>query len=89
MELLDSGPENPLHGVRGAADQEGNYHKDLGFFEFFFLIIPLVSMAALYDQYREKSLLSDERLRELVLSAYGDLAEAIGLRHIAVAGQGV
>lgn len=89
MELLDSGPENPLHGVRGAADQEGNYHKDLVFFEFFFLIIPLVSMAALYDQYREKSLLSDERLRELVLSAYGDLAEAIGLRHIAVAGQGV
>ena len=64
-----------------------SYHEDLVFFEFFFVIIPLVSMAAFYDDYKEKSLLSDERLKELALSSYATLAEGLGARHIALAPQ--
>jgi len=85
MELLDSGPENYLYSSIKAADQEVNYHEELVFFEFFFLIIPLVSMAAFYDEYKAKSLLSDERLKEMALHSYVVLAEGIGGRHIAVA----
>ena len=85
MELLDSGPENYLYSSIKAADQEVNYHEELVFFGFFFLIIPLVSMAAFYDEYKAKSLLSDERLKEMALHSYVVLAEGIGGRHIAVA----
>ncbi|MGB4513244.1 MAG: TetR family transcriptional regulator, partial [Limnochordia bacterium] len=87
MQLLDSGPENSLHSSLKAAAQDVNYHEDLVFFEFFFVIIPLVSMAAFYDDYKEKSLLSDERLKELALSSYATLAEGLGARHIALAPQ--
>ncbi|NLL08168.1 MAG: TetR/AcrR family transcriptional regulator [Firmicutes bacterium] len=88
MELLDSGPESSLHGPGKAADQDMNYHEDLVFFEFFFLVIPLLSMAAFHDEYQEKSLLSEERLKELALRSYAALAEGIGGRHIAVATDG-
>ena len=85
---MDSGPESSLHGPGKAADQDMNYHEDLVFFEFFFLVIPLLSMAAYHDEYQEKSLLSEERLKELALRSYAALAEGIGGRHIAVATDG-
>lgn len=84
MELLDSGPASSLHNSEKAADQEAHYGEDLVFFEFFFLIIPLLSMAAFYDEYKAKSHLSDERLRDLALRSYALLAEGLGGRHIAV-----
>ena len=64
-----------------------NYHEDLEIYEFFYVIIHLVSMAAFYDDYKEKSLLSDERLKELALSSNATLAEGLGARHIDLAPQ--
>ena len=87
MQLVGSGPENSLHSSLKAAAQDVNYHEDLVFFEFVFVIIPLVSMAAFYDDYKEKSLLSAARLKELALSSYAALAEGLGARNIALAPQ--
>lgn len=84
MELMEKKPDNPLYKTLGIGQQDFNYHEATVFYEFFFSIIPLVSIAAYYDEYQAKSHLSDERLREFALRSYMAHAETNSLRKLFV-----
>ncbi|MDI9483921.1 MAG: TetR family transcriptional regulator [Bacillota bacterium] len=77
MELLEKRPGNSNELPEGAVSQADSYREDTVFYEFFFSIIPLVSIAAYFDEYQAKSELSDQRLRELALQSYLAHAKSI------------
>lgn len=70
MELMEKRLDDPLYRTVQIGQPNFNYHEATVFYEFFFSIIPLVGIAAYYDEYQAKSHLSDERLRELALQSY-------------------
>ena len=51
MELMDKNPGNPIYRSLHAADEDFEYNEDTVFFKFFFSWIPLISIAAYYDEY--------------------------------------
>ncbi|MGI6625499.1 MAG: TetR/AcrR family transcriptional regulator [Limnochordia bacterium] len=85
-ELMDKRRENPLYSTIWDADQDFNYHEDTVFFKFFFSLIPLVSMAAYYDDYKAKNLLNDENMKELALQSFRILFDVAKKRYIYTAG---
>lgn len=84
MELLEKRPDNVQYRTMRIGHQDFNYHEDTVFYEFFFSIIPLVSIAAYYDEYQAKSQLSDEKLRELALQSYLAHAKSINAQKFIV-----
>lgn len=86
IELMDKKDDNPLYSTIWGVDQDFDYHEDTVFFKFFFSLIPLVSMAAYYDDYKTKNFLNDEYMKELALQSYRILFDAAKKRHIYIAG---
>ncbi|MGI6624525.1 MAG: TetR/AcrR family transcriptional regulator [Limnochordia bacterium] len=84
FELLDKNPSNPAYSTIRSADEDFEYSDDTVFFKFFFSLIPLVSIAAYYDEYKAKSLLSDERMKELTLRSLEMLVKGVQDRYMYV-----
>lgn len=67
LELLEKRPENIIYQTIRDADPDYDYAEDTVFFRFFFSLIPLVSIAAYYDDYKERSMLNDEAMLDMIL----------------------
>jgi len=59
--------KNPIFKTISNADQDFNYSDEMVLFRFFFTIIPIVSFAAYYDDYKAASSLSDDELKNTFL----------------------
>lgn len=63
MDFVANNENNPIFKTISNADQDFAYSDEMVLFRFFFSIIPIVSFAAYYDDYKEVSALSDKELR--------------------------
>lgn len=84
MELMDKNPCNPIFSTLRNSDEDFDYSEDTVFFKFFFSWIPLISIAAYYDEYKAKTLLSDESMKELTIQSLENLIRAARARHFVV-----
>lgn len=67
MDLMSFDDKNPIFRTITDADQDFSHSNEMALFEFFYTIIPIVSFAAYYDDYKSASSLSDEELRDSFL----------------------
>lgn len=63
MDFMVNNEKNPIFKTISNADQDFNYSDEMVLFRFFFTIIPIVSFAAYYDDYKAASSLSDDELK--------------------------
>lgn len=68
MDFMVNNENNPIFKTISNADKDFVYSDEMILFKFFFSIIPIVSFAAYFDDYKEASSLSDEELRNTFLS---------------------
>lgn len=66
-DFVINGESNPIFKTISDADQDFIYSDEMVLFNFFFGIIPIVSFAAYYDDYKSASALSDEELKSSFL----------------------
>lgn len=69
MDFMRGNKENPVFKRLSEVDEDFVYSDDMVLFKFFFSIIPVVSFAAYFDDYKAVSSLSDEELRSSFLRA--------------------
>jgi len=67
LEFMVNDDKNPIFRTISNADQDFTYSDEMILFRFFFTIIPIVSFAAYFDDYRAAASLSDEELRDTFL----------------------
>lgn len=67
MDFMVNNEKNPIFKTISNADQDFNYSDEMMLFRFFFTIIPIVSFAAYYDDYKAASSLSDDELKNTFL----------------------
>lgn len=67
MDFMVNNEKNPIFKTISNADQDLNYSDEMVLFRFFFTIIPIVSFAAYYDDYKAASSLSDDELKNTFL----------------------
>lgn len=84
LELMDKNPGNPVYRTLQSTDEDFDYDEEPVFFQFFFSWIPLISIAAYYDEYKAKSRLSDERMKELTLRSLENLTRAAEAQHFVI-----
>jgi AcrR family transcriptional regulator len=84
MKLMDKDPSNPIYRTLQSTDEDFDYNEDTIFFKFFFSWIPLISIAAYYDEYKAKTLLSDESMKELTIRSLENLVRGAQERHFVV-----
>lgn len=70
MDLSKESNDNPIFKTIFEADKDFNYSNDMVLFKFFYSIIPLVSFAAYYDDYKEINRLNDRELRSSFLYSF-------------------
>lgn len=67
MDFMANDDNNPIFKTISNADKDFNYSNEMVLFRFFYTIMPIVSFAAYFDDYKSASLLSDEELRSSFL----------------------
>lgn len=67
MKFMSGDEKNPIYKTVSDADSDFVYSDEMVLFEFFFTIIPVVSFAAYYDDYKAVSALTDDELRSSFL----------------------
>lgn len=67
MDFMANNEKNPIFKTISNAYHNFTYSDEMVLFKFFFAIIPVVSFAAYYDEYKAASYLSDEELRSSFL----------------------
>jgi AcrR family transcriptional regulator len=77
MEFSKDREDNPIFKTISEADRDFNYSEDIVLFKFFFSIMPLVSFAAYFDDYKKISLLSDAELRSSFLRSYQIISSSL------------
>lgn len=70
MKFMSGNDENPIFKTISNADQDFVYSDELVLFKFFFSIIPIVSFAAYFDDYKAVSSQNDNELRSSFLRVY-------------------
>lgn len=70
MKFMSGNDENPFFKTISSADQDFVYSEEMVLFKFFFSIIPIVSFAAYFDDYKAVSSLSDAELRRYFMRVY-------------------
>lgn len=70
MKFMSGNDENPFFKTISSADQDFVYSEEMVLFKFFFSIIPIVSFAAYFDDYKAVSSLSDAELRRSFMRVY-------------------
>ena len=69
MDFMRGNKVQPVIKRLSEVDEDFVYSDDMVLFKFFFSIIPVVSFAAYFDDYKAVSSLSDEELRSSFLRA--------------------
>ncbi len=69
LDIMKEG-NNPVFKTIWDADHDFSYSKDTILYRFFFIILPLMSFAAYYDDYRDMSSLNNEEMKESLLHFY-------------------
>lgn len=67
MKFMSGNDENPIFRTISSTDRDFVYSDEMVMFKFFFSIIPVVSFAAYFDDYKAVSSLSDDELRSSFL----------------------
>ena len=67
MKFISGNDENPIFKTIFDADQDFVYSDEMILFNFFFSIIPIVSFASYFDDYKAASSLKDDELRSSFL----------------------
>lgn len=70
VKFLSENETNPIYKTVSEADHDFAYSDEMVLFKFFFSIIPIVSFAAYFDDYKALSSLNDEELRSSFLRVY-------------------
>jgi len=70
MKFMSGDKTNPIFKTIVDADHDFVYSDEMVLFKFFFSIIPIVSFAAYFDDYKAVSSLNDDILRSSFLSVY-------------------
>ena len=77
MKFLSGDEENPIIKTISNAGHDFVYSNELILFNFFFSIIPIVSFAAYFDDYKAVCSLNDDELRRSFLSVYEIIAASL------------
>lgn len=86
MSLLQQGYENPLYCAIHEADADFSYSEETKFLQFFFSLMPLVNIAAYFDEYRKINALGKEEMKKMIYSSYQTTIEGIRRRYVVVKG---
>jgi len=70
VKFMSGNDENPIFKTISSADRDFVYSDEMVLFKFFFSIIPIVSFAAYFDDYKAVSSLDDDKLRSTFLRVY-------------------
>lgn len=70
MKFISGNEQNPIFKTISEADQDFVYTDEMVLFRFFFSIIPIVSFAAYFEEFKAVSSLSDEELRTSFIRVY-------------------
>lgn len=70
MKFMIGDEENPIFKKISDADLDFVYSNEMVLFKFFFSIIPIISFAAYFDDYKAVSSLNDDELRNSFLCVY-------------------
>ncbi len=77
LALLQGSMENPLFKTIWEADRDLQYSQNTVLFKFFFSLIPLVSTAVYYDDYRKMTGMGEQQFREGLTHAYSILIKSV------------
>ncbi|HEY8350863.1 MAG TPA: TetR family transcriptional regulator [Clostridia bacterium] len=77
MKFMSGNDENPFFKTISSADQDFVYSEEMVLFKFFFSIIPIVSFAAYFDDYKAVSSLSDAELRISFMRVYHIITKSL------------
>jgi uncharacterized membrane protein (DUF485 family) len=77
MDFVGGTEENPIFKTIAKADRDFAYSDEMVLFKLFFSIIPVVSFAAYFDDYKALSNLSDEQLKKSFLRVSQILATSM------------
>lgn len=77
MDFVGGTEENPIFKSIAEADQDFAYSDEMVLFKLFFSIIPVLSFAAYFDDYKALSNLSDEQLKKSFLRVSQILATSM------------
>jgi len=87
VELMEQKESNPLYQTIHDADSDFTYSSDLMIYKFFFSTLPLLNMAAYFDDYIKVSGMSEDKLRSDFINVFmknpfpikgGDLMMTLG-----------
>ena len=70
IEFTKNSDHNPVFRTIAKADQGFTYSEDMTLFKFFFSIIPSISFAAYFDEYKRISGLNEDQLRRSLLRSF-------------------
>jgi len=77
MKFMNDDNNNPIFKIISSADHDFVYSDEMVLFKFFFSIIPVVSFAAYFDDYKAVCSLSDDELRNSFLNVYQIIATSL------------
>lgn len=77
MKFMSGDESNPIFKTISDADHDFAYSDEMVLFRFFFSVIPIVSFAAYYDDYKMLSSLDDKELRRSFLRVYQIIAASL------------
>jgi len=74
LDLMEQKEDNPIYQIVSAPDSGDRLHayysNERVMYKFFCTVLPLLNMAAYFDDYRKASLLSEDELRSSLLDIY-------------------
>ena len=77
LDFFKGSNDNPIYKTIYDADKDFDYSNEMTLFRFFFSVIPIISFAAYYDDYKNYTALSDEELRLSFLRSCQIVAESL------------
>ncbi|NLM52745.1 MAG: TetR/AcrR family transcriptional regulator [Firmicutes bacterium] len=86
LSLLQQSYENPLYCAIHNADADFSYSEETKFLQFFFTLMPLVNIAAYFDEYRKINALAEEEMKEMIYASYQTTIDGIRRRYVVVKG---
>lgn len=63
MDLTRESEKNPIYKTIWSADNDFNYSESMVLYKFFFSLMPCINFAAYFDDYKNRTSLSDQELR--------------------------
>jgi len=77
IKFMSGDNKNPIFKTISNADHDFVYSDEMVLYKFFFSIIPIISFAAYFDDYKAVSSLSDDELRSSFLRVYQIISNSL------------